>query len=93
MFFFSSGGCSFKGPAYNAHGELTATSIIQSLRHVFSGFGLPEHIVTDKGSQFTNTEFQEFLGTGDMKHTLTAPWNAATNDLENVMLVMFRKKK
>lgn len=38
----------------------TSPSTIAALTHIFCGFKLPEHIVTDNGSQFTSEEFQKF---------------------------------
>jgi transposase InsO family protein len=37
----------------------TSSTTVAALRHIFSNFGLPEHIVTDNGSQFTSEEFQK----------------------------------
>ncbi|XP_028517963.1 uncharacterized protein K02A2.6-like [Exaiptasia diaphana] len=39
----------------------TSSNTIQALRHLFSHFGLPDHIVTDNGAQFTSNEFGTFL--------------------------------
>ena len=49
----------------------TSTNTITALRHIFSYFGLPEHLVTDNGTQFTSDEFQKFLRENDILHTLT----------------------
>jgi transposase InsO family protein len=59
----------------------TSTTAITALRHIFSNFGLPEHIVSDNGSQFTSEEFQEFLNDNNIQHTTTAPGHPATNGL------------
>ena len=39
----------------------TSATTISALHHLFSVFGLPEHLVTDNDSQFTSAEFQKFL--------------------------------
>ena len=39
----------------------TVSKIIEVLRHVFSMYGLPEHIVSDNGSQFSSEEFAVFM--------------------------------
>ena len=62
-------------------GQATTINTIAALRRVFSYFGLPEHLVTDNGSQFTSAEFQKFLKENDIEHTLTAPGHPATNGL------------
>ena len=59
----------------------TSVTTISALRHVFSSLGLPEHIVTDNGSQFTSMEYQKILGDNDLHHTTTAPGHPATNGL------------
>ena len=59
----------------------TSTTTITALRHIFSNFGLPEHIVSDNGSQFTSEEFQEFLNDNNIQHTTTAPGHPVTNGL------------
>ena len=39
----------------------TSTNTFTALRHIFSYFGLAEHLVTDNGTQFTSDEFLKFL--------------------------------
>ena len=70
----------------------TSATTISALRHVFSSFGLPEHIVTDNGSQFTSTEFQKFLNDNDIHHTTTAPGHPATNGLAERYVGDFKDK-
>ena len=65
----------------------TSTNTITALRHIFSYFGLPEHLVTDNGTQFTSDEFQKFLRENDILHTLTAPGHPATNGLKKSLWV------
>ena len=59
----------------------TSTSTISALRRLFALFGLPEHLVSDNGSQFTSDEFRKFLLQNGIHHTLTAPGHPATNGL------------
>lgn len=60
----------------------TSTTTITALRHFFSYFCLPEHLVTDKGTQFTSDEFKKFLRENDIiLHILTAPGHPAANRL------------
>ena len=73
-------------------GQATTTNTIAALRRVFSYFGLPEHLVTDNGSQFTSAEFQKFLKENDIEHTLTAPGHPATNGLAERYVGEFKDK-
>ena len=59
----------------------TTANTVEALRHVFSYFGLPEHLVTDNGTQFTSAELKKFLEGNDIQHTLSAPEHPATNGL------------
>ncbi len=70
----------------------TSTNTIAAVRHIFGNFGLPEHIVTDNGSQFTSDEFQKFLKDNDIQHTITAPGHPATNGLAERYVGEFKDK-
>ena len=59
----------------------TSETTIRELRRLFSQFGLPEHIVTDNGSQFTSVQFKNFLIKNNIRHTCSAPGHPATNGL------------
>ena len=73
-------------------GQATTTNTMAALRRVFSYFGLPEHLVTDNGSQFTSTEFQKFLKENGIEHTLTAPGHPATKGLAERYVGQFKDK-
>ena len=70
----------------------TSTNTITALRHIFSYFGLPEHLVTDNGTQFTSDEFQKFLKENDIPHTLTVPGHPAANGLAERYVDEFKDK-
>ena len=72
--------------------EANSSRTISALRHLFSYFGLPEHIVTDNGSQFTSAEFQAFLNDNCIRHTTTAPCHPATNGLAERYVGEFKDK-
>jgi len=72
--------------------EVTSARTIAALRHTFSYFGLPEHIVTDNGSQFTSAEFKKFLHYNCIQHTTTAPGHPATNGLAERYVGEFKDK-
>ncbi|CAM1309442.1 Uncharacterised protein g5157 [Pycnogonum litorale] len=70
----------------------TSANTIQALRHLFRYFGLPEHLVSDNGSQFTSYEFKAFLASNDISHTLTSPGHPATNGLAERYVGYFKHK-
>ena len=70
----------------------TSATTIKALRHIFSIFGLPEHIVTDNGSQFSSQEFKNWLTQNGIIHTLTAPGHPATNGLAERYVGLFKSK-
>ena len=70
----------------------TSATTIKALPHIFSIFGLPEHIVTDNGNQFSSQEFKNWLTQNDILHTLTAPGHPATNGLAERYVGLFKSK-
>jgi hypothetical protein len=72
--------------------QANSTNTIVALRHIFSYFGLPEHLVTDNGTQFTSVEFQTFLALNDIHHTKTSPGHPATNGLAERYVGEFKDK-
>ena len=52
---------------------------MELLREVFSRHGLPEHLHSDNGRQFTSEVFQNFMKANNIKHTFSAPYHPATN--------------
>ncbi|XP_055958447.1 uncharacterized protein K02A2.6-like [Patella vulgata] len=72
--------------------SITTTSTVKELRKLFSTFGTPEHIVTDNGTQYTSSEFFEFLFANDIKHTRTAPAHPATNGMAERYVGYFKKQ-
>ena len=64
---------------------------IEKLRHLFSTFGLPEHIVSDNGPQFISEEFKLFLQYNDIQHTKIPPKHPATNGLAERYVGYFKE--
>ena len=67
-------------------------NVMSALRMNFCLFGLPQHIVTDNGSQFTSSVFKSFLKLNGILHTLTAPGHPATNGLAERYVGHFKSK-
>ena len=57
----------------------TSSKTTEVIRHWFASYGLPMELVSDNGSQFTATEFKDFLHRNRVKHTLTPPYLPSSN--------------
>jgi hypothetical protein len=56
-----------------------STATIKILREIFSRFGLPSILVSDNGSNFRSSEFEDFLKANGIHHKYSAPYHPATN--------------
>ncbi len=67
----------------------TAPATVKVLRDLFARFGLPIHVVSDNGSQFTSDFFNNFMKRNGIKHTTTAPYHPKSNGqrLDRVLLL------
>ena len=54
---------------------------IQCLKTLFAQFGLPDILVSDNGTSFTSSEFQEFLANNSIKHWKSSPYHLSSNGL------------
>ena len=59
----------------------TSQHTIQLMRTMFATHGLPELLVTDNGSVFTSSEFEDFMRKNGVRHVTSAPYHPATNGL------------
>ena len=59
----------------------TSAITIQKLRSMFATHGLPRVVVSDNGSVFTSSEFQQFMIKNGINHIRTAPYHPASNGL------------
>ena len=57
----------------------TSGATIEKLRITFATRGLPEMVVTDNGSNFVSSEFENFLKMNGIWHIRTAPYHPASN--------------
>ena len=68
-----------KWPEVLLTGSTSSERTVELLREVFSRHGLPEHLHSDNGRQFTSEVFQNFMKANNIKHTFSAPYHTATN--------------
>lgn len=54
-----------------------AAKLVEVFQALFTRHGLPDHVVTDNGRQFSSAEFSEFLRHNGVKHMFTAPYHPA----------------
>ncbi len=63
--------------------RITASNIVKCLTRIFATHGLPETIVSDNATQFTGTEFKEFLALNAIQHRRITPyWPQANGEIE-----------
>lgn len=71
--------------------SVTSTATIEQLWTIFARFGLPNTVVTDKGSCFTSFEFETFLKRNGIHHVKAAPCHPASNRLAERAVQTFQK--
>ena len=59
----------------------SSEATIKALRPILASHGLPELVVSDNGTSFTSSEFQDFVRRNGIRHITTAPYHPATNGL------------
>jgi len=59
--------------------DQTTTEVINHLHHLFSIFGYPSKIHSDRGAQFESEEFRKFLNMHGIIHTRTTPYHPIGN--------------
>ncbi|XP_064469805.1 uncharacterized protein K02A2.6-like [Ornithodoros turicata] len=58
---------------------VTASTVTTFLQHLFSREGYPDEVVTDNGPQFLAVEFEDFLRSCGIRHTLVSIYYPQTN--------------
>ena len=59
--------------------SLSSVSVIRKLKVHFGRHGIPEHLVTDNGSQFTLRDFLIFAKEWDFEHLMSSPHHSQGN--------------
>lgn len=70
-----------KWPEVKVLSTTTVSKILNVLREWVAHHGIPEHVVTDNGSQFVAEDFKIFTERNGIKHTKSAPYHPASNGL------------
>ena len=74
-----------------AETSATAKATITQFRSIFVTHGLPEILVTDNGTAFTSTEFQDFLKANGIRHVRSAPYHPASNGQAERVVQIFKE--
>ena len=64
---------------------------IEKLREKFAIHGLPATLVSDNGSNFTSSEFEERMKRNGIKHIKVAPYHPASNGLAERAVRVFKE--
>ena len=68
-----------KWPEVRMMESTTTEAVIRHLQEIFATHGIPHHIVSDNGPQFTAEKFQQFCFSRGIHHTTTAPYHPRSN--------------
>ena len=60
---------------------LTAMEIIEKSQQQFARYGIPDHVISDNGTQFNSYEFKEFAADWKFSHTSSSPEFAQSNGM------------
>ena len=69
----------------------TSNATIEKLREIFATHGLPATLVSDNGSNFTSSEFEEFMKRNGIKHIKVAPYHPASKRLAERAVQVFKE--
>lgn len=69
-----------KWPEVKIVPDMSSTTLIKTLREIFTEQGLPDNIlVSDNGRSFVSEEFQNYLKINGIRHILVPPYHPASN--------------
>ena len=80
-----------KWPEVQEMKSTTAAKTIETLRHLFARYELPEPLVSDNGPQFVAEEFATFLKQNGVKHIKCAPYHPSSNGLAERFVRTFKE--
>ena len=68
----------------------TSQVTIEKLRMIFATHGLPQILVSDNGTCFTSTDFEDFLRMNGIRHVTSSPYHPASNGLAERAVQSFK---
>ena len=76
----------------DVHMTSSATSqvTIEKMRSTFVALGIPEILVTDNGTEFTSTEFDQFAKQNCIRYITTSPYHPASSGLAERAVKTFK---
>ena len=69
----------------------TSRLTIQQLQTIFAHFGLPDTVVTDNGTCFVSSEFEQFISENSIHHWKIAPYHPASKGLAERALQILKQ--
>ena len=66
-----------KWPNVYPMSSTTSEKMTEVLTQIFTAYGLPEHVVSDNGPQFTSEEFSIFMKLNGIHRVKCAPYHLA----------------
>lgn len=69
----------------------TSATTICALQKILAVEGLPSTIVTDNGTQFTSSEFEQFCHLNSIQHLTTAPFHPSSNGVAERAVRTFKQ--
>ncbi|KAF2890602.1 hypothetical protein ILUMI_15571, partial [Ignelater luminosus] len=61
--------------------NISSHHIIKIFKSMFARFGVPQQVVSDRGTQFTSREFANFSKQWQFKHIVTSPTHSQSNGM------------
>ena len=68
----------------------TSSLTIDSLRSIFATHGLPKEFVTNNRTQFSSTEFKEFMTSNGVRQIFSSPYHPSSNGLAERAMQSFK---
>ena len=76
----------------NFHKNTQGGKLVEIFESLFARHGLPDHVVSDNGRQFSSAEFGSFLERNKVRHSFSPPYHTATNGAAENFVGTFKDK-